>query len=324
MVWCSGWRLTSAVSNAGGLGLIGAGSMHPDVLREHIRKCQAATDKPFGVNVPLMYPEIDALMTILVEEGVKIVFTSAGNPKTWTGFLKGHGIKVAHVVSSSKFAVKCEQAGVDAIASSTLTYVACNLRFLGCLRFIADRISSGTLPGRINEVNIYCGSSLPSWRPGTDYRKSYSAIPELGGGVHLDLIHEIDYACALFGMPAESRGICRSVSSLGIRAIDFANYNLIYPEFCVSITLNYYRPTYKRTMEIVFDNDIWTADLALNTVTDCHGNVVFSSPLRIADTYTDQMDHFIKLVESGAKTSANDIRRANDILKIASSYERSI
>ena len=114
MVWCSGWRLASAVSNAGGLGLIGAGSMHPEVLREHIRKCQSTTDKPFGVNVPLMYPEIDALMNILVEEGVKIVFTSAGNPKTWTGFLKGHGIKVAHVVSSSKFAVKCEQADVDA------------------------------------------------------------------------------------------------------------------------------------------------------------------------------------------------------------------
>lgn len=117
MVWCSGWRLASAVSNAGGLGLIGAGSMHPDVLREHIRKCQAATDKPFGVNVPLMYPEIDALMKILVEEGVKIVFTSAGNPKAWTGFLKEHGMKVAHVVSSSKFAVKCEQAGVDAVVA---------------------------------------------------------------------------------------------------------------------------------------------------------------------------------------------------------------
>ena len=117
MVWCSGWRLASAVSNAGGLGLIGAGSMHPEVLREHIRKCQSTTDKPFGVNVPLMYPEIDALMNILEEEGVKIVFTSAGNPKTWTGFLKGHGIKVAHVVSSSKFAVKCEQAGVDAIVA---------------------------------------------------------------------------------------------------------------------------------------------------------------------------------------------------------------
>ena len=117
MVWCSGWRLASAVSNAGGLGLIGAGSMHPDVLREHIQKCKEATDKPFGVNVPLMYPEIEKVMDILMEEGVKIVFTSAGNPKTWTSRLKEQGMKVAHVVSSSKFARKCEEAGVDAIVA---------------------------------------------------------------------------------------------------------------------------------------------------------------------------------------------------------------
>lgn len=117
MVWCSGWRLASAVSNAGGLGLLGAGSMHPEVLREHIRKCRAATDKPFGVNVPLMYPEIENLMNLMVEEGVKIVFTSAGSPKKWTPFLKEHGITVVHVVSSSLFAVKCEEAGVDAIVA---------------------------------------------------------------------------------------------------------------------------------------------------------------------------------------------------------------
>lgn len=115
MVWCSGWELASAVSNAGGLGLIGAGSMHPDTLREHIIKCKAATDKPFGVNVPLLYPEMDAIIQILLEEKVSIVFTSAGNPKKWTPLLKEHGIKVAHVVSSSKFAQKCEEAGVDAI-----------------------------------------------------------------------------------------------------------------------------------------------------------------------------------------------------------------
>lgn len=117
MVWCSGWRLASAVSNAGGLGLLGAGSMHPEVLREHIRKCRAATDKPFGVNVPLMYPEIESLMNLMVEEGVKIVFTSAGSPKKWTPLLKEHGITVVHVVSSSLFAVKCEEAGVDAIVA---------------------------------------------------------------------------------------------------------------------------------------------------------------------------------------------------------------
>lgn len=117
MVWCSGWRLASAVSNSGGLGLIGAGSMHPETLREHIRKCKAATDKPFGVNVPLMYPEIDTIMDIIISEGVKIVFTSAGNPKLWTKKLQDNGIIVTHVVSSSKFALKCQEAGVDAVVA---------------------------------------------------------------------------------------------------------------------------------------------------------------------------------------------------------------
>ncbi|EGK00383.1 NAD(P)H-dependent flavin oxidoreductase [Dysgonomonas gadei] len=117
MVWCSGWRLASAVSNAGGLGLIGAGSMHPETLREHIQKCKAATDKPFGVNVPLMYPEIDTIMDIIISEGVKIVFTSAGNPKLWTKKLQDNGIIVTHVVSSSKFALKCQEAGVDAVVA---------------------------------------------------------------------------------------------------------------------------------------------------------------------------------------------------------------
>lgn len=117
MVWASGWKLASAVSNAGGLGLIGAGSMYPEVLREHIQKCKQATTKPFGVNIPLMYPDIEALIQIIVEEKVPLVFTSAGNPKTWTGFLKEKGITVVHVVSSSRFAKKAEEAGCDAVVA---------------------------------------------------------------------------------------------------------------------------------------------------------------------------------------------------------------
>lgn len=117
MVWCSGWQLASAVSNAGGLGLLGAGSMHPETLQEHIRKMKETTEKPWGINVPLMYPEIDRLMKIIIDEGVRIVFTSAGSPKKFTPMLHDAGIKVAHVVSSSKFAVKCEEAGVDAIVA---------------------------------------------------------------------------------------------------------------------------------------------------------------------------------------------------------------
>ncbi|MCM5661386.1 NAD(P)H-dependent flavin oxidoreductase [Galbibacter mesophilus] len=117
MVWASGWRLASAASNAGILGLIGAGSMYPEVLKEHIQKCKKATDKPFGVNVPLLYPDIDKIMDIIIKEGVKIVFTSAGNPKTWTSHLQSHGITVVHVVSSVKFALKAQEAGVDAVVA---------------------------------------------------------------------------------------------------------------------------------------------------------------------------------------------------------------
>ncbi len=117
MIWNSGYKLASAVSNAGGLGLIGAGSMYPEVLREHIQKCKKATTKPFGVNVPMLYPNVEKIMKIIVEEGVKIVFTSAGNPKTWTPYLKENGITVVHVVSSSKFALKAQEAGVDAVVA---------------------------------------------------------------------------------------------------------------------------------------------------------------------------------------------------------------
>lgn len=117
MIWCSGWELASAVSNAGGLGLIGSGSMYPDVLRDHIRKCKAATDKPFGVNVPLLYPQTDDHISIIADEGVKIVFTSAGNPKKYTALLKERGITVVHVVANLKFALKCQEAGVDALVA---------------------------------------------------------------------------------------------------------------------------------------------------------------------------------------------------------------
>ncbi|WP_304131748.1 NAD(P)H-dependent flavin oxidoreductase, partial [Mesonia mobilis] len=117
MIWASGWKLASAVSNAGGLGIIGAGSMYPNVLREHIQKCKKATDKPFAVNVPMLYPNLEEIMEIIIEEGVEIVFTSAGNPKTWTPILKEKGITVVHVVSSVKFALKSEAAGVDAVVA---------------------------------------------------------------------------------------------------------------------------------------------------------------------------------------------------------------
>jgi enoyl-[acyl-carrier protein] reductase II len=117
MIWCSGWELASAVSNAGGLGLIGSGSMYPDVLKDHIQKCKKATDKPFGVNLPLLYPQVDWHVNVIIEEGIKVVFTSAGNPKKYTEYLQQHGITVVHVVANEKFALKCVDAGVDAIVA---------------------------------------------------------------------------------------------------------------------------------------------------------------------------------------------------------------
>ena len=145
MIWCSGWRLAAAVSNAGGLGLIGSGSMYPEVLREHIRNCRAHTSQPFGVNVPLLYPEIDKIIRIIQEEGVKIVFTSAGNPATWTGTLKRHGIVVAHVVSSVKFARKAEAAGVDAVVAEGFEAGGHNGReettTMGLVPMVADAIT---------------------------------------------------------------------------------------------------------------------------------------------------------------------------------------
>lgn len=143
MVWTSGWKLASAVSNAGGLGIIGAGSMYPEILREHILKCQKATNKPFGVNIPMLYPDIDKLMEVIVEMNVKIVFTSAGNPKTWTSFLKEKGITVVHVVSSLKFALKAQEAGVDAIVAEGFEAGGHNGR---------DETTTLTLIPAINEI----------------------------------------------------------------------------------------------------------------------------------------------------------------------------
>ena len=146
MIWASGWKLASAVSNAGGLGIIGSGSMYPDVLREHIQKCKVATNRSFAVNVPLLYPDIDKHIAIIIEEGVKIVFTSAGNPKTWTGILKEKGITVVHVVSSSKFARKAEEAGCDAVVAEGFEAGGHNGR--------EETTTMVLIPAVVNEVQI--------------------------------------------------------------------------------------------------------------------------------------------------------------------------
>lgn len=191
-----------------------------------------------------------------------------------------------------------------------ITYIACNLRFLHSLKEIKNIISQQ----RINEVNVYCGSYLPDWRPDTDYRSTYSAIPELGGGVHIDLIHEIDYIYWLFGAPIASKSFFYNKSSLGIRAYDYANYLLEYQDFCSSIILNYYRRDYKRTLEILTDNHTYLVDLAKNNIW-CDGTVIFSSDQKIIDTYECQMEYFLDCIKHN-NASFNTIKDANEILKI--------
>lgn len=200
------------------------------------------------------------------------------------------------------------------ITSGTISYVACNLRFHDCLQFVKSFLSKNP-QRRINEVNVYCGSYLPSWRPNIDYKQCYSAIPELGGGAHLDLIHEIDYVYWLFGEPMDSIAVSRNKSTLGIRAVDYANYIFLYPTFTASIILNYYRKDYKRTLEIVFEDETWTVDLATNTLSNSNGEIIYQGTNTILSTYERQMRYFLSILEGEGRPD-NDIETAYKVLKM--------
>ena len=196
-----------------------------------------------------------------------------------------------------------------------LTYVACNLRFHPAIKFTKNYLA--TNKPRINEVNIYCGSYLPDWRPNRDFKTVYSANKEMGGGVHLDLIHEIDYCLWLFGFPESFIVSKQSVSSLAISAIDSVNYHLTYIDFGVNITLNYYRRDAKRTLEILTNDDTLTIDLIKSNVrSNLTGNVLFQSEMKIEDTYIDQIRYFIDKVKS-KEQPMNSFKNALQVLKIA-------
>lgn len=194
--------------------------------------------------------------------------------------------------------------------NNLITYVACNLRFLDCLRFTKDYITNK----RINEVNIYCGSYLPDWRPGRDYKSTYSANKEQGGGVHIDLIHEIDYAYWLLGKPMQVSKVFSNKSSLDITAFDYANYTLDYPNFNASIVLNYYRRDPKRTLEIVLEEETILVDILKNRVYR-NDDIIFDSEKTITDTYEDQLRFFIDHVIA-KKKEFNTVDEAYEILKI--------
>lgn len=197
-----------------------------------------------------------------------------------------------------------------------LTYVACDMRFMDCLTWLHQYIAEHKKDVRINEINVYCGSYLPEWRPGTDFRKCYSAIPELGGGVHIDLIHDVDYVYWIFGRPESHQAIFRNVSSLGIKAYDYANFSLVYRDFCANVVLNYYRRDAKRYMEILFDDCTWTVDMMKNEITSSTGDIIYRSEQTGADEYEAQMRYFIELVKNGATTSMNSAAEAYDVLGI--------
>lgn len=194
------------------------------------------------------------------------------------------------------------------------TYVACNLRFLDCLIYVKSKLAEKK--EELNEVNIYAGSYLPDWRPGKDYRDIYSANKNMGGGVHLDLIHELDYVYWIFGKPLQVTSIFRNNSTLQIDAIDYANYTCVYKHFVAGIILNYYRREYKRTLELVFTDATWLVNLAQNSITLIDGTVLFKSNQTIANTYLNQMAYFIDFIASGSKNSMNDFTQGIEVLKI--------
>jgi predicted dehydrogenase len=194
------------------------------------------------------------------------------------------------------------------------TYVACNLRFHPCLVFIKKYLSQNNTK-KINEVNVYCGSYLPDWRPNKDFRQIYSAIPELGGGVHLDLFHELDYTHWLFGKPLQSTSFKKNLSSLHIEAIDYANYVLEYQDFTASIVLNYFRKDAKRTIEIVFEDQTITIDLIKNTIVNHLGEKLFEAiNFKIIDTYKDQMQFFVNSLKANQK-QMNTFADSVEVLK---------
>lgn len=195
---------------------------------------------------------------------------------------------------------------------SILTYVACNLRFLDCIKFTKDQMQE-TNDKRLNEVNIYCGSYLPDWRQG-DYKVSYSANAQLGGGVHIDLIHELDYLYWLCGKPNQVHRIFRSKSSLSISSFDYANYLLDYNGFSANVVLNYFRRDPKRSLELVFEDETWCVDLLKNQIT-CNDQIIFSSEQSIQDTYKIQMEYFVDCVKKDTNTF-NSASEAYNVLKI--------
>lgn len=194
---------------------------------------------------------------------------------------------------------------------NSINYVACNLRFHPCIKFLKSEIRGK----RINELNVYCGSYLPEWRPAKDFRNLYSSNPDMGGGVHLDLFHEFDYTFWIFGTPISSRRSIKSSSSLNIASIDYANYLLEYDTFSASLILNYYRVDPRRTVEVLFENDTWSIDLLSNTIINNQCEIVYKwDESKTLNTYHSQMEYFLNCLEKKQRPM-NSLKESVEILK---------
>ena len=304
--------------------IVGLGS----IARKHIAAIRtlAPDARIYGLRSSKDAPKVEGVTDLygLDDAGIKFDFAIISNPTSHhaTTIRELIGLNIPLFIEKPVFGDLNNENLVETVESSgILNYVACNLRFLDSIRFLHDYIASHP-DRRVNEVNVYCGSYLPDWRPGTDYRKCYSAIPELGGGVNIDLIHDIDYVYWIFGKPEKTVSVCRNVSSLDIRAVDYANYTLLYPRFTASVILNYYRRDYKRTIEVVFYDDTWLADLKENTITDSSGATVFKGMNTPQETYLNQMEYFLDLIKNGDRAE-NTVNEAYNVLKICLENERS-
>lgn len=304
--------------------IVGLGS----IARKHIAAIRtlAPDARIYGLRSSKDAPKVEGVTDLygLDDAGIKFDFAIISNPTSHhaTTIRELIGLNIPLFIEKPVFGELNNENLVETVESSgILNYVACNLRFLDSIRFLHDYIASHP-DRRVNEVNVYCGSYLPDWRPGTDYRKCYSAIPELGGGVNIDLIHDIDYVYWIFGKPEKTVSVCRNVSSLDIRAVDYANYTLLYPRFTASVILNYYRRDYKRTIEVVFYDDTWLADLKKNTITDSSGVTVFKGMNTPQETYLNQMEYFLDLIKNGDRAE-NTVNEAYNVLKICLENERS-
>ncbi|MBF4517626.1 Gfo/Idh/MocA family oxidoreductase [Flavobacterium sp. ANB] len=304
--------------------IIGLGS----IAKKHIIALKAINSsvKLYALRSRLDAENIDEITNIYNLDKLNVVFDFAiiSNPTS----LHSEYIKLLSDKEINLFIEKPPVSSLDEVdyligkiqEKNIKSYVACNLRFHPCINFIKEFLTKNKTK-IVNEVSVYCGSYLPDWRPGKDFRTIYSANPEMGGGVHLDLFHELDYIHWLFGTPIKTQTIKRNVSSLNIKAIDYANYILEFESFTANIVLNYYRRDPKRTIEILFEDETITIDLIRNRILNSKEEILFESKnFNMIDTYTNQMEFFIESLNN-KQEQMNTFSESIEVLKICLNNE---